>query len=88
MVDLEIGRFQVGVKICLSITGYHPESWRPAWGVRTALTAIISFMTTPGEGSVGAVEWNDEARSKGAIQSLDWKCQTCGIFNRYLYLGI
>jgi hypothetical protein len=76
------GRFQVGKKICLSITGYHPESWRPAWGIRTALTAIISFMLTPGEGSVGAVEWSDEARRIGAKESLDWSCSTCGSHNR------
>lgn len=76
------GRFQVGKKICLSITGYHPESWRPAWGIRTALTAIISFMLTPGEGSVGAVEWSDEARRIGAKESLDWSCSICGSHNR------
>ena len=23
------GRFAIGKKICLSITGYHPESWQP-----------------------------------------------------------
>ena len=25
-------RFEVGTKICLSITAYHEESWQPAWG--------------------------------------------------------
>ena len=72
----------MGKKICLSITGYHPESWRPAWGIRTALTAIISFMLTPGEGSVGAVEWSEEARRISAKESLDWSCSVCGIHNR------
>lgn len=26
------GRFEVGKKICLSVTGHHPEFWRPSWG--------------------------------------------------------
>ncbi|RUS33671.1 ubiquitin-conjugating enzyme/RWD-like protein [Jimgerdemannia flammicorona] len=26
------GRFELNKKICLSITGYHPEFWQPAWG--------------------------------------------------------
>ena len=42
------GRFEVGKKICLSISGHHPESWQPSWSIRTALLAIIGFMPTPG----------------------------------------
>mmetsp|Transcript_22331 Transcript_22331/g.49714 ORF Transcript_22331/g.49714 Transcript_22331/m.49714 type:complete len:127 (+) Transcript_22331:71-451(+) len=26
------GRFEVGAKICLSISAYHEETWQPAWG--------------------------------------------------------
>ena len=33
------GRFETGRKICLSVSAHHPESWQPAWGVRTILTA-------------------------------------------------
>ena len=36
------GRFEVNREICLSISGHHEESWQPAWGIRTALTAIRS----------------------------------------------
>lgn len=25
------GRFEVGKKICLSISAYHPETWQPSW---------------------------------------------------------
>jgi len=25
------GRFEVGKKICLSISAYHPEEWQPSW---------------------------------------------------------
>ncbi|KAJ3323262.1 Ubiquitin-conjugating enzyme E2 J1 [Boothiomyces sp. JEL0866] len=76
------GRFEVNKKICLSITGYHPESWRPSWGVRTALIAIISFFLTKGEGAVGALDWNEIEREKVAKESMDWKCNVCGSCNR------
>ena len=29
------GRFEVGKKICLSVSSHHPEQWQPAWGIRT-----------------------------------------------------
>jgi ubiquitin-conjugating enzyme E2 J1 len=75
------GRFDVGKKICLSITGFHPESWQPAWGIRTALIAIISFFSTPGEGAVGALDWSTEARRKCADESLNWTCSVCKSVN-------
>lgn len=28
------GRFEVGKKICLSISGHHPETWQPSWSSR------------------------------------------------------
>jgi len=41
------GRFKVGEKICLSITGYHPEFWQPAWGSECpcvlALALVLSY---------------------------------------------
>jgi hypothetical protein len=61
--------------------GYHPESWMPAWGVRTALTALITFMSTPGEGSVGAIEWPEEQRKLGAKRSVHYVCNVCGSKN-------
>jgi ubiquitin-conjugating enzyme E2 J1 len=75
------GRFEVGKKICLSITGYHAETWRPAWGVRTALIAIISFFLTKGEGAIGALDWNEGDRARVALESRTWKCSICGSDN-------
>ena len=49
------GRFETGVKICLSITQHHPDHWQPAWGVRTALTALQSFFPTEGGGAIGSL---------------------------------
>ena len=37
------GRFEVNKKICLSISSFHPESWQPSWGIRTALIALTAF---------------------------------------------
>lgn len=49
------GRFETNMKICLSISSHHPEQWQPSWSVRTALTALVAFMPTPGQGALGAL---------------------------------
>lgn len=38
------GRFETGVRLCLSMSDYHPELWVPAWSVATILTGLLSFM--------------------------------------------
>lgn len=75
------GRFELGKKICLSITGYHPETWLPAWGIRTALIALISFMTTDGKDAIGALNYTPEERRILAKKSHSWHCQQCGCKN-------
>ncbi|XP_060076224.1 mucin-2-like [Ylistrum balloti] len=72
------GRFEVFKKICLSISGHHPESWQPSWSIRTALLAIIGFMPTHGAGAIGSLDYSKEERVKLAKKSLEWKCPTCG----------
>jgi len=72
------GRFEVGKKICLSISGFHPETWQPSWSIRTALLAIIGFMPTDAKSyEVGAVSYPADERKKLARQSHDWVCSTC-----------
>ncbi|KAL4883354.1 ubiquitin-conjugating enzyme/RWD-like protein, partial [Aspergillus karnatakaensis] len=70
------GRFEVNREICLSISGHHEETWQPAWGVRTALLAIRSFMGMPGEGKgqVGGLEVSDGVRREWAGRSRGWAC--------------
>ena len=75
------GRFETNKKICLSLTGYHPEHWRPAWGVSTALIAIISFIPTPGEGAIGALDYSERERAEFAKASRDFVCLKCGSKN-------
>ena len=72
------GRFEINKKICLSISGHHPETWQPSWSIRTALLALIAFMPTPGNGTIGSLDYSREERQKLAKKSLNWQCDTCG----------
>ncbi|XGW08138.1 hypothetical protein V3C99_010892 [Haemonchus contortus] len=72
------GRFELNKKICLSISGYHPETWLPSWSIRTALLALIGFMPTAGAGALGSLEYPVAERRKLAKKSLEWKCKECG----------
>ncbi|KAF2216214.1 hypothetical protein CERZMDRAFT_33951 [Cercospora zeae-maydis SCOH1-5] len=75
------GRFEVNREICLSISGHHEETWQPAWGIRTALVAIRSFMVTDAKGQVGGMDASEDARKRWAAQSGKSKCATCGKTN-------
>jgi ubiquitin-conjugating enzyme E2 J1 len=76
------GRFEVNREICLSISGYHEESWQPAWGIRTALTAIRSFMDTDVKGQVGGLQCDEAGRRQFAVQSREWVCPVCRKSNK------
>ena len=71
------GRFEVNREICLSISGHHEETWQPAWGIRTALVAIRSFMDSEARGQVGGMESSEEVRKRLAGGSRAWKCGVC-----------
>ncbi|BCR90460.1 ubiquitin-conjugating enzyme E2 [Aspergillus chevalieri] len=68
------GRFEVNREICLSISGHHEESWQPAWGVRTALLAIRSYMDIDAKGQVGGLEMSEQGRRELAGESRAWRC--------------
>jgi ubiquitin-conjugating enzyme E2 J1 len=73
------GRFEVNREICLSISGFHEESWMPAWGIRTALVALRTFMGEEGTaGQVGGMEASKDVRQRMAKSSKQWKCDGCG----------
>lgn len=82
------GRFEVGKKICLSISGHHPETWQPSWSIRTALIAIIGFMPTKGEGAIGSLDYTPEERRALAKKSLDFCCEMCGCCMRSALLAL
>lgn len=72
------GRFETNKKICLSISGHHPETWQPSWSIRTALLAIIAFMPTPGNGTIGSLDYTKAERQRLARKSHSWECPECG----------
>lgn len=76
------GRFEVGKKICLSISNYHPEHWRPAWGIRTAMVALVSIMPEEDQGSIGAMNCSDDIRRAYARESSHFVCPQCGAVKR------
>jgi len=78
------GRFEVNKKICLSISGHHPESWQPSWSIRTALLALIAFMPTPPAGTIGSLDYTPEERRQLAKKSQTWECSVCGNVARKL----
>mmetsp|Transcript_27262 Transcript_27262/g.38342 ORF Transcript_27262/g.38342 Transcript_27262/m.38342 type:complete len:521 (-) Transcript_27262:21-1583(-) len=71
------GRFETNTKICLSFSAYHPELWQPAWGIRLILEALISFLPTPADGAIGALDWKPSERKRLAKQSVDFCCAKC-----------
>ncbi|KAI2622122.1 UBC-like protein [Hypomontagnella submonticulosa] len=75
------GRFEANREICLSISGHHEETWQPAWGVRTALVALRSFMETDARGQVGGLDATDAVRRRLAAESKEWKCAVCAKSN-------
>lgn len=72
------GRFEINKKICLSISGHHPETWQPSWSIRTALLALIAFMPTPAEGTLGSLDYTPAERKALAKKSSSWVCPQCG----------
>uniref|UniRef100_T1E491 Ubiquitin-conjugating enzyme E2 J1 n=1 Tax=Crotalus horridus TaxID=35024 RepID=T1E491_CROHD len=82
------GRFEVGKKICLSISGHHPETWQPSWSIRTALLAIIGFMPTKGEGAIGSLDYTPEERRALAKKSQDFYCEGCGSLMKEVLLPL
>merc|ERR1712098_636615 len=65
----------------LSISGHHEETWMPAWGVRTALVALRSFMETDVKGQLGGMECSASEREKIAKNTPGWKCSVCAKTN-------
>ncbi|KAI1753627.1 UBC-like protein [Xylaria castorea] len=75
------GRFEPNREICLSISGHHEETWQPAWGVRTALVALRSFMETGASGQIGGLDTSDAVRARLAASSRSWRCGVCARTN-------
>jgi ubiquitin-conjugating enzyme E2 J1 len=82
------GRFEANREICLSISGHHEETWQPAWGVRTAIVALRSFMETDASGQIGGLNTADNVRRRLATESRAWACPTCAKSNEAILLEV
>jgi ubiquitin-conjugating enzyme E2 J1 len=49
-----------------------------AWGIRLILEALISFLPTPADGAVGALDWSSNERKRLAGKSKALCCNLCG----------
>lgn len=67
------------MRLCLSISDYHPKSWNPAWSVSTILTGLLSFMVGD-ETTAGSVQGTDEARKQFAAQSKEYNIKSNSMF--------
>ena len=63
------GRFKQNVRLCLSMSDYHPESWNPMWSVSSILSGLMSFMLDS-QSTLGSIQTTDETRRLYAKQSL------------------
>ncbi|KAL8278493.1 hypothetical protein RQP46_009183 [Phenoliferia psychrophenolica] len=72
------GRFETNKKICLSISSFHPESWQPSWGIRTALIALMAFFSSDPKGAVGSLDAPPQERRRLAKCAREFQCETCG----------
>jgi len=65
------GRFKPNVRLCLSMSDYHPELWNPLWSVSSILTGLLSFMLEDTATS-GSIETGVAEKRRLAQASIDF----------------
>ncbi|KAE9551248.1 hypothetical protein FO519_005532 [Halicephalobus sp. NKZ332] len=81
------GRFVPNIKVCLSISDFHPETWNPAWTVSSILLGIMSFMNDTHSETHGSMETTDDAKRDFAKASIDFNLKDpvfCRIFSDFV----
>lgn len=68
------GRFNIGLKICLSNTGYHSDTWSSAWNIKSILVGFLSIMLDDATEAHGAnhVRASSDERKKLAKESIEY----------------
>lgn len=67
------GRFETGVKICTSFSGFHQDTYSSSWNIMTMLEGLISFMTdTNDTHGIGELRTPNETKVSLASASLNW----------------
>ncbi|KPI84031.1 putative ubiquitin-conjugating enzyme [Leptomonas seymouri] len=75
------GRFSTNVKICSTISSFHPELWQPTYDVALTMTALKHFMAQEDEIGLGALlqkEVSLDDKVTWAKESWSFSCRTCG----------
>jgi ubiquitin-conjugating enzyme E2 J1 len=78
------GRFEIGKKICLSISSFHPANWQPSWSIRTVLTALTAFFPTPAAGAIGSLDYTETEKAALAVKSRHFTCTHCKLTNEQI----
>jgi len=65
------GRFKTNVRLCLSISDFHPDTWNPAWSVGTILTGLLSFMMEKSP-TLGSIESTELEKRSFAYKSIEY----------------
>uniref|UniRef100_A0A8R1I529 Ubiquitin-conjugating enzyme E2 J2 n=1 Tax=Caenorhabditis japonica TaxID=281687 RepID=A0A8R1I529_CAEJA len=68
------GRFATNVRLCLSISDYHPESWNPGWTVSAILIGLHSFMNE-NQPAAGSVSGSPQEQKNLASVSKEFNCR-------------
>lgn len=71
----ETGRFEMNMKICTSFSGFHNNTFSPAWNIASMCSGLVSFMTdnkniSESRGIGGIYDVSDEAVKKIAKESV------------------
>ena len=65
------GRFETNMRICFSMSDYHPETWSVAWTTETIMVGLISFMYE-NEITYGGIDTSNENKMALAAKSLKY----------------
>lgn len=80
------GRFEIGKKICLSNSGYHPESWSPMWTIRNMLIGFVSIFLDDEAYGISHIKEPTNIRIKYAQDSVNYNITYySAIFRKFNY---
>ena len=80
------GRFETHKKVCIDgITSAHQNSWRPIWGIRTAIVGLSGFWNLESKeatAGMGGLDYPPVEKKRLAKLSPAFKCPTCARSNQ------
>ena len=75
------GRFTPNMRLCLSMSDYHVETWNPIWSVSSILLGLQSFMAD-NQVTAGSIETTAAEKVALAAASLRWNCENSKDFRK------